>query len=99
MNKFLKIQTWADIIKSRTTARKNRKTEWYKSRMLICSVCPLNSKFHEPENWKESFWKFITRDKDYCKACLCTLKEKLSIKHAVCGKEEIGETPLWREIE
>ena len=90
-NKFLKLYTWKNIIKSRWIYYQNRNKDWYKKRKAICDVCPHNSKYHK----KTIYERLLGR---YCKICKCPLKYKMSLDFVNCGLEEIGEEPKWKSV-
>lgn len=37
--------------------------------------------------------------KPYCTACGCGIKYKISVPFSVCGLDEIGKEPKWKEYE
>lgn len=70
--------------------------KWYQERLAVCSGCPHNS-HNVPEENKTTAQKVrekVTKER-YCIACKCPIDHKASIKRAICGLKEIGETPLW----
>lgn len=98
MNKFLKASTWKMIIRSRLIDWKNRNEPWVKERRAICEECPFNTINIEKKSVKERLFIFLNLSKGVCSACFCGIKRKTLIKQSVCGLEEIGSEPKWKEI-
>lgn len=95
MNKFLKISTWQEIIKSRKVYNQNKNKEWYKDRKSICNSCPFNSKFKKNKTFKEKLLSIFYLGRDYCSVCFCPTKFLCALEENTCSAEDIGEKPKW----
>ena len=96
MNRFLKLSTWKNIIRSRTIDYKNSKTTWCKERREICNMCEYNSKNTKDLTFKDRFFMFIQITKEICKICGCSVLQKTKVAFSSCPKPEIGLKPSWK---
>lgn len=88
------------IVQSRVLVYKNRKKEYVLERAEICRTCPFNSINKEKDKTiKGRFLRMVNLYKPYCTACGCGIKYKISVPFSVCGLDEIGKEPKWKEYE
>lgn len=98
MNRFLKLSTWKNIIRSRTIDYKNSKTNWCKERREICNMCEYNSKNTKDLIFKDKFFMFIQITKEICTVCSCSIAFKVKSPISSCGLKEINKQPKWESI-
>lgn len=74
---------------------KMEEKKWYKERLAICAVCPLNSKNKEKKTARWYLLSFLNLRNDFCTHCGCELKAKASEELEMCPqgkwKQEIIE--------
>ncbi len=59
--------------------------DWYKKRLQICNICPVNSKNREELTLKETAMVVANLGADTCLACGCGLSAKASVRSEQCG--------------
>lgn len=87
------------IIKSKLSSKKNLGS-WYNERLVICHMCPYNSK-NVPiidYNLRMLKWYFLNFFRPFCSICGCQITAKASIKIEECALYERDEEPKWKSI-
>jgi hypothetical protein len=77
--------------------------DWYESRVATCKGCEYNIA-NIPEEDRKFTDKLkinsgVCDDKEHCTACGCCILRKCAVKTEVCGRKDLGLTPLWLPIE
>jgi len=90
MKKFLYLNTWKQIFKSRLLYFKYRNESWAIGRKEICNDCEHNSK-NKLKNWFARFYP-------WCTVCYCPIKFKVVEPSSVCGLVEKDEEPKWVSV-
>ena len=87
------------ILKSKFSNKENLGS-WYNERLMLCHMCPRNSKNISIWNYDLRMWKWYILNlfKPFCSICGCQITAKASVEVEECALDEVGEEQKWTSI-